>query len=279
MISDADYRLLAGILRDHSGFAVGDGKEYLIESRLRPVAARFGYPSLHELVDHLRVQADPDVVRQVCEAMATNETSFFRDGIPFDLLRSRIIPELIRRRAGSRSIRIWCAAASYGQEPFSIAMLLEDFPICDWNVEILATDFSRPALSRARAGVFSPFEVERGLSADQRTRFLVRDGADWRIRDSTRARVSFAELNLIHSFGQLGRFDLILCRNVLIYFDLRTKRDVLDRMGMTLAPDGYLILGAAESAIGITDSFIRLGDLPASVYTPTPIPTPISIAV
>jgi chemotaxis protein methyltransferase CheR len=278
MISDAEYAFLAGILREHSGLAVGAGKEYLIESRLRPVALQLGHTSLRDLVDRLRRHPDPEVIRRVCEAMATNETSFFRDGIPFDLLRSRILPELVRRRAASRSIRIWCAAASFGQEPFSVAMLVEDLPVADWNLEILATDFSRPALDRARTGVFTPFEFQRGLSDEQMARFLVRSGASWRIRESTRRRVSFAELNLIHSFGHLGRFDLILCRNVLIYFDLPNKRDVLDRMALTLAPDGYLILGAAESAIGVTESFTRLGELPASVYSRAAVPEAIGLA-
>jgi chemotaxis protein methyltransferase CheR len=278
MISDADYAFLTGILRDHSGLAVGEGREYLMESRLRPVAVQLGHPTLEELVDRLRCRPEQEVIRLVCEAMATNETSFFRDGVPFELLRSRILPELIRRRAASRSIRIWCTAASFGQEPFSVAMLLEDFPLSDWNVEIIATDFSRPALCRARAGIFTPFEVQRGLSPEQRARFLVRAGVDWRIRDSTRRRVCFTELNLIHSFGQLGEFDLILCRNVLIYFDLRTKRDVLDRMALTLAPEGYLILGAAESAIGITDTFTRLGELPASVYQRSSVREAVGIA-
>lgn len=278
MISEADYAFLARILQEHAGFAVGPGKEYLIEARLRPVAAELGLSSLQALVDRLRVAPQGEVVRRVCEAMATNETSFFRDGVPFDLLRSTILPELIRRRSASRTLRIWCAAASTGQEPFSVAMLLDDLPLGDWSIEILGTDFSRTALNRARTGVFTTFEIQRGLSDQQRTRFFVPYGEHWRLRDSTRSRVTFAELNLIHSFGHLGHFDLIFCRNVLIYFDIATKRDVLDRLATVLAPTGYLLLGAAESAIGVTDTLQRVGELPASVYQRSVVSEAVGIA-
>jgi chemotaxis protein methyltransferase CheR len=272
MISHADYRYLADLLLVNSGFGVGEGKEYLVESRLLPVAHRLGHADLQGLVDRLRIRLDPEVVRLVCEAMATNETSFFRDQIPFDVLQSRLLPELIRRNSEVRELRIWCAAASFGQEPYSVAMLLDDLALADWKIEIIATDFSRPALQRARTAVYTTFELQRGLSADQRARFFVPHGPDWRLRDSTRGRVTFGELNLIHSFGNLGTFDLILCRNVLIYFDLRIKRDVLERMAACLSPTGYLLLGAAESAIGITEEITRVGELPTSVYRKAPAP-------
>ncbi len=270
MISGADYRFLAHLLLVNSGFGVGEGKEYLVESRLLPVAQRLGHTDLQGLVDRLRIREEAEVVRLVCEAMATNETSFFRDIIPFEVLRSRLLPELIEERSSARELRIWCAASSFGQEPYSIAMLLDDLALGDWKIEIIATDFSRPALKRARSAVFTTFELQRGLTIDQRARFFVPRGEDWQLRDSTRARVNFAELNLIHSFGHLGQFDLILCRNVLIYFDLRTKRDVLERMAGCLTPSGYLLLGAAESAIGITNEITRIGELPTSVYRKTP---------
>lgn len=278
MISPADYAFIARLLQEHAGFSVGTGKEYLLDSRLRPVALELGLTSVQSLLDRLRIAPQGDLVRRVCEAMATNETSFFRDPIAFDILRSRVLPDLIRQHYSQRRLRIWCAAASTGQEPYSLAMLLDDMPVSDWQVEVIATDFSRAALNRARSAVFSTYELQRGLTADQRARFFTAYGADWRVRDATRERVSFSELNLIHSFAHLGRFDLILCRNVLIYFDLATKRDVLERMSAILSPSGYLLLGAAESAIGITDTLERVGDLPTSVYQTTVLPEVVGLA-
>jgi chemotaxis protein methyltransferase CheR len=266
MIDAADYSFLASLLNERTGLAIGTGKEYLVESRLRPLAHSRGLPSVSDLVARIRAAPTDHLVRDVCEAMATHESSFFRDGTPFELLRTRILPELVEQRSRERTLRIWSAAASTGQEPYSVAMILDDFPIGDWTVEIVATDYSRVALDRARQGVYTTFEIQRGMTRDQQNRFCVRYGTNWRIRESTRSRVSFSELNLIHTFGHLGTFDLVLCRNVLIYFDVDTRREVLDRIAERLSPTGYLLLGAAESAIGVTERFVRLNDLPSSIY-------------
>jgi chemotaxis protein methyltransferase CheR len=270
MICAADYAFLAQLVRDTTGLAVGEGKEYLVESRLVPIAASLGLSNVASLVARLRAAPQPELVRSVCEAMATYESSFFRDGTPFDLLRMEILPDLIRRRRESRCLRIWCAAASTGQEPYSVAMILADFPLHDWNVKILASDYSRSALSRAHEGIYNNFEIQRGLTVQQRNRFFQPHGIDWRIRDSVRERVSFTEVNLLHPFAQLGPFDLVLCRNVLIYFDVETRRDVLERMGSGLAARGYLLLGAAESAIGVTERLVRVPELQTSVYRSCP---------
>jgi chemotaxis protein methyltransferase CheR len=266
MISAVDYAFLGRLLRETTGLAIGDGKEYLLESRLVPIALTLGLPDVGSVVARLRSSPSADLVRAVCEAMATYESSFFRDGAPFDLIRQRLVPELMQRRAANRTMRIWCAAASTGQEPYSVAMALADLPLDGWNVEILATDYSRVALGRARSGIYNTFEIQRGMRSELRQRFCTQVGIDWRIDDSIRQRVSFAEVNLLHPFSHLGSFDLILCRNVLIYFDVDTRKDVLDRMAGALSPDGYLLLGAAESAIGVTEGFARVPEHPTSVY-------------
>lgn len=277
MIAEVDYAYLSRLLRHTTGLAIGEGKEYLLESRLIPIALSLGLPDVGALIERLRTSPTPDLVRTVCEAMATYESSFFRDGAPFELIRTELVPELMRRRSATRSLRIWCAAASTGQEPYSVAMALADMPLHDWNVEILATDYSRVALGRATAGVYNAFEIQRGMRPDLRERFCTQVGIDWRIHESIRRRVTFAEMNLLHPFDRLGSFDLILCRNVLIYFDVDTRKDVLDRMAATLSPDGYLLLGAAESAIGVTERFARVPEHPTSVYRRPSRPT-VSLA-
>jgi chemotaxis protein methyltransferase CheR len=259
VIAPIDYAFLAALLRQHSGLALGEGKEYLLESRLTPVAACFGLQGIAALAARLRSRPDAVVVRAVCEAMTTNESSFFRDGTPFQLLQEQVIPALIAARRTTRRLRIWCAAASTGQEPYTVAMILAsmDAALAGWTVEILGTDYSGAALERARAGAFSAFEAQRGLSPALLNRFFVPRGGDWQLRDEIRNAVRFREANLLESFAALGTFDLVLCRNVLIYFDVATKRDVLHRLADVTAPDGFLFLGAAETAIGLSDRWAR----------------------
>jgi chemotaxis protein methyltransferase CheR len=268
MIAPAEYAFLATLLQQQSGLALGEGKEYLIESRLLPVAACFGLAGIPALVARLRATLDATLVRAVCEAMTTNESSFFRDGAPFELLRQQILPELIEARRATRRLRIWCAAASTGQEPYTVAMLLATLtpPLAGWNVEILATDYSRPALERARAGVYNHFEVQRGLPIGMLMKFFVQRGTDWEVRDEIRSAVRFREANLLESFAALGTFDIVLCRNVLIYFDVATKRDVLDRLAGATARDGCLLLGAAETPMGLTERFVRIPGTTTSAY-------------
>ncbi|HEX7243459.1 MAG TPA: CheR family methyltransferase [Longimicrobiaceae bacterium] len=268
MIARADYELLGRVLQENSGLSLGEGKEYLLESRLAPVAACLGYPGLEGLVQALRRGAPAPVVKSVCEAMTTNESLFFRDGTPFTLLREKVLPALVAARQHTRRLRIWCAAASTGQEPYSVAMTLAGMvpALSGWSVEILATDYSRAALGRAREGVYNHFEVQRGLPIQMLLKHFRQEGNDWRISDEMRRAVTFREANLLDPFGGLGTFDLVFCRNVLIYFDVQTKRDVLERMARVMAPDGYLFLGAAETAVGLTDRVSRVNALPASIY-------------
>lgn len=267
MIAKADYRFLSELLQDQSGLCLGEGKEYLVQSRLLPLAQRLGLADVGELCRRLRQTADLSLVAAIGEAMATHESLFFRDGTPFQLLRERIIPELIARRAAERRLRIWSAGASTGQEAYSIAMLLEDFAgaLHGWSVDILGTDYSAAAVARARVGLYTHFEVQRGLPPLLRQRYFASEGAAWRLNDQIRRKVRFQQANLLRPFGERGPFDVVFCRNVLIYFDVPTKRGVLERLAQVLAPDGYLFLGSSETATGVTERLAR-ADTQTSVY-------------
>jgi chemotaxis protein methyltransferase CheR len=194
---------------------------------------------------------------EVAEAMTTNETFFFRDKIPFDHLREAVLPELMRARANRRSLRIWCAASSTGQEPYSIAMCLKEFAsaLAGWRVEIVATDLSQAVLEKSRAGIFSQFEVQRGLPIQMLVKHFTQIGELWQLNADIRAMVAHRQLNLLQDFSHLGTFDVIFCRNVLIYFDQDTKVGIFDRLARMVEPDGVLALGAAESVVGISDAF------------------------
>ncbi len=269
MITSDDYSYLSALLRTRSGLALGPGKEYLLESRLPPVAKAYGFSTVVELVGTLRSGPHRDLVKAVCDAMTTGETFFFRDTIPFDLLRTTILPELADRcRRAGRSLRIWSSAASTGQEAYSIAMLLSDMGVqmSGVNVEVVATDFATHALNRARRGLFTQIEVQRGLPERYLRQFFINTPDGYRLADDIRRRVAFRELNLLESFRSLGQFDIVLCRNVLIYFDTTTKKDVLDRLASSLMPGGYLFLGATETAFGLTDRLVRLPDIPTSLH-------------
>jgi chemotaxis protein methyltransferase CheR len=255
-VTPFDYEFLRQILKERSGLVLATEKEYLVESRLMPVARRNGCASIGELVQRLKAPA-PDALKiEVTEAMMNNESFFFRDRIPFDRLRDTVLPELLKLRASRKRIRIWCAAASTGQEPYSIAMLLaERDDLADWRIEILATDISNDALDRAKAGLYSQFEVQRGLPIQSLMQHFAQEGEQWRVAKKLRERVEFRQVNLLSDFSRLGIFDVVFCRNVLIYFDRDTKLGVLDRIGKVLAPDGYLILGAAETMVGLGNQF------------------------
>ena len=189
--------------------------------------------------------------------MTTNETFFFRDKIPFDHLRETVLPALMQARASRRSLRIWCAASSTGQEPYSIAMCLKEFAaaLTGWRVEIVATDLSQAVLEKSRAGIFSQFEVQRGLPIQMLVKHFTQVGELWQLNADIRAMVQHRQLNLLQDFSHLGMFDVIFCRNVLIYFDQDTKAGIFDRLARVLEPDGVLALGAAESVVGISDAF------------------------
>ena len=254
-MTDLEFDFLRAYLKTRSGLALSVEKRYLIESRLGPVCRRFNLASLGALVTALKGTRDLAMERAVVEAMTTNETFFFRDRTPFDLFRDVLLPEAMARRAGQRRLRIWCAAASTGQEPYSIAMMLQEAAprLAGWQVDLVATDLSTEVLEKARAGLYSHFEVQRGLPVQALIKHFEQVGEQWRISASLRQMVDYRPLNLLHPFDGLGTFDIIYCRNVLIYFDAPTKGDVLARLSGSLAADGALLLGAAETVIGLTD--------------------------
>jgi chemotaxis protein methyltransferase CheR len=268
VITTEDYSYLSTVLRTKSGLALGPGKEYLLESRLPPVAKAYGFGSVNEMVATLRAGPHQELIKAVCDAMATGETFFFRDTVPFEIMRT-VLPELAERcRRGGRALRIWSSAASTGQEAYSIAMLLADMGVqlSGVRVDLIATDFSSQALNRARRGVFTQIEVQRGLPERYLRQFFISTPDGFRLSDDIRRRVAFRELNLLESFRSLGQFDIVLCRNVLIYFDTMTKKDVLDRLSSALMPGGYLFLGATETAFGLSERLVRVPDIPTSLH-------------
>ena len=260
-MTPVDYEFLRKFLRERSGLDLSADKQYLVESRLIPLARRLGLGGIAELVQKLRAGSDV-LTSEVVEAMTTNETFFFRDKIPFDHLRDTILPALLKSRANRRQLRIWCAASSTGQEPYSIAMCLKEFAsqLTGWRLEIVATDLSQGVLEKSRSGIYSQFEVQRGLPIQNLVQFFTQSGDSWRIAADLRAMVQFRPINLLKDFSALGPFDVIFCRNVLIYFDQETKIGVLNRLARQLSEDGFLALGAAETVVGLTDAFKPMGD-------------------
>jgi chemotaxis protein methyltransferase CheR len=254
-VTPMDYEFLRKLLKERSGLDLSSDKQYLVESRLTPLARRVGLSDIAELIAKIKSGSEA-LTLEVVEAMTTNETFFFRDKIPFDHLRQTVLPELVQARANRRSLRIWCAASSTGQEPYSIAMCIKEFAaLAGWRVEIVATDLSQGVLEKSRAGIFSQFEVQRGLPIQMLVKYFTQTGELWQLNADVRAMVQHRQLNLLQDFSHLGMFDVIFCRNVLIYFDQDTKINIFDRLARALEPDGVLALGAAESVVGISDAF------------------------
>jgi chemotaxis protein methyltransferase CheR len=254
-VTPSDYEFLRRLLKERSGLDLSADKQYLVESRLIPLARRAGLPGIAELVAKIKTGAEA-LTSDVVEAMTTNETFFFRDKIPFDHLREAILPALVQARASRRSLRIWCAASSTGQEPYSIAMCVKEFAaLSGWRVEIVATDLSQEVLEKSKAGLYSQFEVQRGLPIQMLVKYFAQTGELWQLNADIRAMVQHRQLNLLQDFSHLGTFDVIFCRNVLIYFDQETKVGIFERLSRMLEPDGVLALGAAESVVGISDAF------------------------
>jgi chemotaxis protein methyltransferase CheR len=258
-ISGSDFDFVRRFIRDEAGIVLETGKEYLVEARLTPLAQAQGFAHASSLIDEVRRASRSPLSRRVVDALTTNETSFFRDVEPFEVLRTEVLPELVSARRTTRALHIWCAAASTGQEPYSLAMLIEEhFPeLHDWRVTILATDISTDALVRARAGRYSQFEINRGLPARYLIKYFDKVGLDWEIHASIRRRVEFREMNLARTWPPMPHADVVFLRNVLIYFDVDTKRNVLARVRRILRPDGYLFLGAAETTVNLDDAFRR----------------------
>jgi chemotaxis protein methyltransferase CheR len=255
-VTPFDYEYLRKLLKERSGLVLSADKQYLIESRLMPLARKIGVSGIGDLVAKMKGPGAEPLTVDVVEAMTTNESLFFRDKIPFDHFKDVIIPTLIKARAARRSISIWCCAASTGQEPYSLAMVIKDMAaqLSGWRVDILATDLSLEVLEKAKAGLYSQFEVQRGLPIQMLVKHFMQTGELWQISPELRAMVQYRPLNLLADFSHLGTFDVVFCRNVLIYFDQPTKVDVLDRLARSMESDGFLALGAAETVVGLTDT-------------------------
>ena len=248
---------LCGILKQRSGLSLRSDKAYLLESRLLPIALKRGLDGLDGLVDAMRLNGDEQLLHDITEAMTTNESFFFRDNTPFDLFRDTVLPELMEARKDARSIRIWCAACSTGQEPYSLAMILKENSamLAGWRIEIIGTDLSPTVLEKAKSGIYSQFEVQRGLPIQMLMKYFSQTNEMWQVDSAIRGMVKYRVHNLLEDVQSLGTFDVIYCRNVLIYFDVPTKTGVLERLRHLLPPHGSLFLGGAETVIGITDSF------------------------
>jgi chemotaxis protein methyltransferase CheR len=259
-LSNAECDFIRMLVRQHAGIVLEEEKAYLVETRLFALARREGFASAESLLEKFRAQPANCLQTKVIEALTTNETSFFRDVQPFEALRQVVLPQLLERRAKERQLFIWCGAASSGQEPYSLAMLLrEHFPtLTTWNVRLLATDLSQEILERARRGVYSQVEVNRGLSAQLLVKYFDRRGLEWHIKDDIRRMVEYRQLNLIEPWQSLLNPDIVLMRNVLIYFDVDTKRTILGKVRRILRPDGYLFLGGAETTMNLDDAFERV---------------------
>ncbi len=272
-MTPTEYEYLRKFLKDNSGLDLSADKQYLIESRLLPLARKAGLSGIAELVQKLQ-GGSRQLITDVVEAMTTNETFFFRDKVPFDHFRDTIMPEIIKARAGKRSVRIWCAAGSTGPwcappgaeprtpTPYSLAMCLKEMgaALTGWRIEIIATDLSQEVLEKAKAGIYSQFEVQRGLPIQMLVKYFKQTGETWQVNPELRAMIQHRQLNLLHDFSQLGTFDVIFCRNVLIYFDQDTKINIFNRLARQIEPDGFLVLGAAETVVGLTDTFRPIAD-------------------
>ncbi|MBW4453781.1 MAG: protein-glutamate O-methyltransferase CheR [Nostoc indistinguendum CM1-VF10] len=259
-VSTTDFEYLRQLVHHHSAVVLFGDKTYLAELHLQPIVESAGFASIADLITYLRTQPFNSLHAQTIEALVTNETSFFRDSHPFEALKKYVLPELIKQREIERSLNIWCAACSNGQEPYSIAILInEHFPMLpNWPVKLIATDFSTKVLTRAREGHYNQLEINRGLPKNICDRYFQKLDTDWQIKEQIRQMVDFRQLNLLQSWSSLPQFDVIFLRNVLIYFDVVTKKALLKKIKQQLRPDGYLFLGSGETTISLDESFKRV---------------------
>ncbi len=260
-ISPEDFGVFQKLLKDVSGLAIDEGKMYLLQSRLKPLLKDHNISSISELAKGVKLNPRSPLAWMIVEAMTTNETSFFRDTRPFDLFRDHIVPSLMAN-GQKRKLRIWCAACSSGQEPYSLAMIIKEKGWLNqgWDFEIFSTDISHDILKVAKEGVYSQFEVQRGLPITMLVKYFAQEDGKWRISDDIKSMVQYKQFNLLHDMKGMGTFDIIFCRNVLIYFDAPTKGEVLKRMRQLQKNDGFLLLGGAESVIGVTDAYKAIPD-------------------
>ncbi len=252
-MSPEDFQFYKKYLYEKSGLSLGEDKVYLLVSRLTPVARKWSFQTLNEMTKALRANPDKKLVGEVVDAMTINETLFFRDDRPFKYFKTNVVPEMAKARDVRKSLRIWAAACSTGQEPYSIAMTLLDTLLNPegWRIDILGTDLSSAALEQARSGTFNQFEIQRGVPIQLLMKYFKQEGTGWKISDKIRNMVRFENFNLLDPMEKFGTFDIIFCRNVLIYFDEVTKKKILQNLIRRLAPDGCLFLGGSESAFGL----------------------------
>ncbi len=267
-MTDQEFDAIRKLLYERSAIALDETKHYLVESRLTPILRRLNLQSIADLIALMRNQPGNGLSRQVVEAMVTTESSFFRDHHPFEALRKVVLPELIQRRQSERRLNVWCAASSHGQEPYSLAILLREHfsHLAGWQISLMASDISREVLARAREGRFNQIEVNRGLPANLLMKYFKQHGADWQLDESIRRMVDFQEINLAQAWPALPKMDLVLIRNVMIYFDVDMKKTILGKLARLLRPDGYLILGGAETTINLDDSYRRVEPMKAGLY-------------
>jgi chemotaxis protein methyltransferase CheR len=272
-VNGDNFKFIQDFARDAAAIILEPGKEYLVESRLTPLARQAGFDTLDAFINALRTDRKSTLFHeQVIDALTTNETSFFRDFHPFETLRQHVIPKLLEQRASLRKLTIWSAASSTGQEPYTIAMLLrEHFPqLKDWNVSILATDLSPTVLNQARQGTYSQLEVNRGLPAPMLLKYFTKADTKWALKEDVRKLVEFRQMNLIKPWPILPMFDIVFIRNVMIYFDTESKRTILRRIRQCLQPQGYLFLGTAETTMNIDPDWLPATLGKATVYHPRP---------
>jgi len=257
-ISKPDFDYVSQLARTQSALVLEPGKEYLVETRLGPLAQKEGFASLSDYIGWMRAEKLITTLHhKAIDALTTNETLFFRDHHPFEALRQQIIPSLLEKNAAFRKLTIWSAASSTGQEPYSLAMLLrEHFPqLATWRVSILGTDLSPTVLKVAQAGEYSQLEVNRGLPASYLVKYFTQQGLKWHIKDDVRRLVEFRAMNLIQTWPMMPQFDLVLIRNVMIYFDVETKKAILKKIKTCLSPDGYLFLGSSETTMNLDSDY------------------------
>jgi chemotaxis protein methyltransferase CheR len=269
-ISTVDFDYLRKLMREHTSIVLDAGKEYIAESRLANLLCQEGFNSVCDLIQQLRLNSFGSLHSRVVNAMTNNETWFFRDLAPFEALQKVIIPQLMLDRASERTLRIWSAACSCGQEPYSIAMLLrENFPeLRTWDIQILATDISTAVLERAQRGHYSQLEINRGLPVQLLTRYFRREGLDWVLSDDIIKMLEFKSLNLAEPWPFLPVADVVFLRNVLIYFDVETKKSILARVRRQLRTDGYMIMGGAETTLNLDNNFERVQFQSTAYYRP-----------
>jgi len=256
-VSPEDFDFISSLIKSRSGLVLTPDKSYLLESRLMPVARKHGLKGLDDLINQLRTRKEEALIVEVTEAMTTNESFFFRDVKPFDLLRDEVLPPILEARQAQKHLRIWCAAASSGQEPYSIAIVLKELGVklAGWKIDIIGTDISHDILNKAKGGMYSQFEVQRGMPIQLLLKYFDKKDENWEIKPEIKSMVQYKYWNLLDDLRSLGGFDIVFCRNVLIYFDAETKGKVLENVSQLMAKDGMLFLGGAETVLGVSDKF------------------------